>query len=115
MPMFSITFINSEIHACMFGSNQLLLRFELFKSYFQETRVNIGFEGDNTAGTPTEARKSRMFSNLIGGNSSVNHMTDIEKRLPEGAEVANVWVGSVQFLNAPIMVFVRLAREFTLV
>ena len=72
--------------------------------------MNIGFEGDQHAGTPTAVRKSSMFSNLIGGNSSSNQMTDIEKRLPEGAEVANVWVGSVQFLNAPIMVFVRLAR-----
>ncbi|XP_075238832.1 band 3 anion transport protein-like isoform X2 [Convolutriloba macropyga] len=62
------------------------------------------------------ARKQSVFSNLmaLGGSyhngGSVPQLTDIEKRLPEGAEVANVWVGSVSFLQSPIMVFVRLAH-----
>ena len=65
------------------------------------------------------ARKQSVFSNLmaLGGSyhngGSVPQLTDIEKRLPEGAEVANVWVGSVSFLQSPIMVFVRLARKWT--
>ena len=64
------------------------------------------------------SRKQSVFSNLMalgggGGNErgSNPQMTDIEKRLPEGAEVANVWVGSVSFLQSPIMLFVRLAGE----
>ncbi|XP_063712930.1 band 3 anion transport protein-like isoform X5 [Symsagittifera roscoffensis] len=63
------------------------------------------------------SRKQSVFSNLMalgggGGNErgSNPQMTDIEKRLPEGAEVANVWVGSVSFLKSPIMLFVRLAE-----
>ncbi len=71
----------------------------------------MNVEQPSVTNTPTPSRKTSMFNNLMGlaagGGSS---LTDIEKRLPEGAEDANVWVGSVDFLQTPIMVFVRLAR-----